>query len=108
MRTVRSISRLLGGGGHGSASVHAGIHPLGLALEPPSPRPGPGHPPNVGLDPPGVGLCPPGVGLDTPLARPPNLLLGLGLDTPLARPPNLPPGPGPRHLSRDEDKRHGV
>ena len=54
MRTVRSSTRLLGGG---SASVHAGIHPMGLGLDTPlglgldTPlgrhpiRPGPGNPP---------------------------------------------------------------
>ena len=77
MRTVRSSSRLLGGG---SASVHAGIHPT--------------HPTGLAWTP------PPGLGLDTlPPARPLNLPLGLGLETPLTPWPDPPPppGPGPRH-----------
>ena len=74
MRTARSSSRLLGGGG--SASVHARIHPPGLGLDTTPLGPGPGHPPGCGPEdlPPGVGLeapppdkqPPPGLGLDTP------------------------------------------
>ena len=70
MRTACSSSHLLGV----SASVHAGIHPLGLDTSPwawawTTPGHGPGSP-----------------------------TLGVGLDTlSPARPPNLPLGPGPRH-----------
>ena len=61
-----------------SASVYAGIHPLGLGLD-------------TLL---GCGPGPPG---QTPPQTSP---IGLGLDTPTSRPdpPNLPRGPGPRHL----------
>ena len=52
MRTARSSSRLLGREGWWSASVHAGIHPPGLDLDPL------------------------GVGLETPPARPLNLPSG--------------------------------
>ena len=57
MRTVRSSSRLLGGGGVGP--------PLGR------------HPPGLRLDTP-----PPGLGLDNPPGLGPGHPLGLGLDTP--------------------------
>ena len=86
MRTARSSSHQ-----EGSASVHTGIHPLGVGLETPlaigleTPqvwawRPpgygsgdphgcGPGDPPSVGLETPLPGqipqLLPPGVGLET-------------------------------------------
>ena len=103
-----------------SASVHAGIHPLGLGT------PRPGHPPRYGSRdlptgcgpgdaparpvnlPLGVGLeippwpdpsTPPplGVGLETPPGQTPQPTpLGVGLETPLplARPLNAPPGVG--------------
>ena len=73
MRTVRSSSRLLGGGM--SASVHAGIHTHTW--------PGPGHPP--------------GLGLEAPLARPSNLPLGIAWRPPQPDPLTS-PGYGPGDL----------
>ena len=79
MRTSRSSSCLLGGGGGLSASVHAGIHPWAWTSPsrpgPPPPRHRHGHPP--------LGWAwTPQVWAWTP---------------PMARPPNPPLGPGPRH-----------
>ena len=88
IRTARSSSRLLGRGV--SASVHAGIHPLGLGLDTPLVL-GLKPPPGVGLDMHlGVGLDPPSqtpqtspwLWALTPPSQIPNLPLALGLATP--------------------------
>ena len=80
MRTARSSSRLLGGGG--SASVHAGIHTPWLWAWRPL-RPDPLTSP---LD----------VGLEIPLARHLNLPTGCGPGTPPhSQTPQLPPGSEP-------------
>ena len=85
MRTARSSSSLLR---RVSASVHAGIHPLGLDLDPITP------PPVVGLEttpsqtpqPPPLG-CGPGDPRPDPSTSPP----GVGLETPHGQTPQPPP-----------------
>ena len=60
----------------GAASVHAGIHPLGMGLE-----------------------TPPGVGLETPFPGcGPGDPLGVGLETLTGQTPQPPPGCGPGDL----------
>ena len=109
MRTARllAVSPSMDCSG-GSASVLAGIHPLGVGLETPTPRCGlgdlpprcgPGDPPGCGPgDPPRCGPgdppeCgpgnPPGVGLQTP----PQVWVWR---TPRDQTPQPPPGCGPR------------
>ena len=109
MRTACSSSRR----GGGSASVHAGIHPLGVGLESPLGC-GPADPsPCMGLetpqarplkfpfwcgpaDPPRVWACrpPPCMGLETPQARPLKFLLGCGPGAPWPDPSTSPLGVG--------------
>ena len=107
MHSTRSSSHQL----ERSASVHVGIHPLGVGLETPQVwtwRPsgcGPGDPTGVSLENRQVWACrsppqcgpgnTPSVGLENPLGRPLKLPLGFGPGN-LQRHPGIPTHPPPR------------